>query len=88
VLEAWVQEGLQPHLTLLFDVPTEVAAVRLAKAREPDRFEQEQADFHRRVREAYLRRAKHHPERIRVIDGSCTLEEVRQQLTRILEGLA
>lgn len=88
MLEAWVQEGLQPHLTLLFDVPTEVAAARLAHAREPDRFEREQADFHRRVRNAYLRRARAHPERIRVIDGSRTLEDVREQLTRILENLA
>ncbi|MCP5277016.1 MAG: dTMP kinase [Thiobacillus sp.] len=88
VLEAWVQEGLQPHLTLLFDVPTEVAAARLANAREPDRFEREQADFHRRVRDAYLRRARKHPGRIRVVDGSRTLDEVRQQLSHILEALA
>ena len=87
VLETWVQEGLQPHLTLLFDVPTEVAAARLANAREPDRFEREQADFHRRVREAYLRRAQRNPERIRVIDGSRSLEEVRSQLQGILEPL-
>jgi dTMP kinase len=88
VLEGWVQEGLQPHLTLLFDVPTEVAAARLANAREPDRFERERADFHRRVREAYLSRARKHPDRIRVVDGSRTLEEVRQQLISILEALA
>jgi dTMP kinase len=86
VLEDWVQEGLQPHLTLLFDVPTEVAAVRLAHAREPDRFEREQADFHARVREAYLRRARKHPKRIRVMDGSRTLEEVRAQLRQTLES--
>lgn len=88
VLEQWVQQGLQPHLTLLFDVPTEVAAARLAATRQPDRFEGEQADFHRRVREAYLRRAQRHPERIRVIDASRSLEEVRQQLAVILENRA
>lgn len=88
ILESWVQEGLQPHLTLLFDLPTEVAAARLAGAREPDRFERERADFHARVRTAYLRRAQAHPERIRVIDGGRPLEDVREQLTRILENLA
>jgi dTMP kinase len=87
VLETWVQEDLQPHLTLLFDVPPEVAAARLANAREPDRFEREQADFHRRVRDAYLRRARQYANRIRVIDGSLGLNEVRQQLVRILEKL-
>lgn len=88
VLEEWVQDGLQPHLTLLFDVPTEVAAKRLANAREPDRFERERADFHTRVRDAYLRRAQKHAKRIRVIDGSRTLEEVRSQLQQILESWA
>lgn len=87
VLETWVQEDLQPHLTLLFDVPPEVAAARLANAREPDRFEREQADFHRRVRDAYLRRARQYANRICVIDGSLGLNEVRQQLVRILEKL-
>jgi len=86
VLEHWVQGDLQPHLTLLFDVPTDIAAIRLANAREPDRFEREQSDFHRRVRAAYLRRAEQHPQRIRVIDGSQTVPEVRAQLERILEA--
>lgn len=86
MLEHWVQGDLQPQLTLLFDVPTEIAAVRLAHAREPDRFEREQGDFHRRVRAAYLRRAGQHPQRMRVIDGSQSLPEVRMQLERILEA--
>jgi dTMP kinase len=88
VLESWVQADLDPDLTLLFDLPTEIAAERLASARSPDRFEREQADFHARVRAAYLRRAERHPERIKVIDGSRSLEAVRAQLTGILESWA
>jgi dTMP kinase len=88
ILENWVHGDLQPDLTLLFDVPTEVAAARLANAREPDRFEREQGEFHGRVRAAYLRRAASHPERIRVIDGSRSLAEVRAQLAGILEEVA
>ncbi len=84
-LEDWVHGSLQPDLTLLFDIPTEMAAARLANAREPDRFEREQGEFHARVRAAYLRRAAAHPERIRVIDGSRTLDQVREQLADILE---
>ncbi len=87
-LEQWVHGDLQPDLTLLFDVPTEIAAVRLANAREPDRFEREQGAFHARVRAAYLRRAASHPQRIRVIDGSRTLDEVRAQLAVILGAFA
>lgn len=83
-LEQWVHGDLQPDLTLLFDVPTDVAAARLANAREPDRFEREQSEFHARVRAAYLRRAAAHPQRIRVVDGSRSLDEVRAQLAVIL----
>ena len=88
LLEDWVQGDLQPDLTLLFDVPIEVAAARLANARDPDRFEREQGEFHARVRAAYLRRAAAHPQRIRVIDGSRSLEQVREQLAGILENSA
>lgn len=86
-LEAWVHADLQPDLTLLFDLPTEIAALRLASARSPDRFEREQADFHARVRAAYLRRAERHPGRIRVVDGSRNVDAVRAQLVAILEAL-
>jgi dTMP kinase len=87
VLEEWVHGDLQPDLTLLFDVPTEVAQARLSAAREPDRFELEKMDFHARVRAAYLRRAERFPNRIRIIDGSQTLDQVRIQLAAILDTL-
>lgn len=87
-LEQWVHADLQPDLTLLFDIPTEIAALRLANAREPDKFEREQGEFHARVRAAYLARAAAHPQRIRIIDGSRSLEEVRAQLASLMESLA
>lgn len=86
VLEGWVQQGLQPDLTLLFDVASEVAEARRSAVRAPDRFEREQAAFHLRVREAYLRRAAAHPGRIKVLDGSRTVEEVRGQIRALLEA--
>lgn len=87
ILEAWVQAGLQPDLTLLFDIPGEVAQARLSGAREPDRFEREKLEFHAKVRAAYLARAERHPDRIRVIDGSQDFNSVRRQLESILEAL-
>lgn len=84
VLEEWIHGGLQPDLTLLFDVAGEIAQSRLSAAREPDRFERERLDFHGRVRTAYLSRAKRFPERIRIIDGCRSLDEVRQQIRSIL----
>ncbi|MDD3529638.1 MAG: dTMP kinase [Gallionellaceae bacterium] len=87
VLEQWVHGDLQPDLTLLFDVPGEIAQARLGAARTPDRFERERQDFHARVRAAYLRRAARYPQRIRVVDGSRALDEVRAQLADILRKM-
>ena len=69
-LAQWVHAGTNPDLTLLFDVPQAVAAARLAGAREPDRFEREQAAFHERVRERYLLLARAEPARFRLIDAT------------------
>lgn len=86
-LEDWVQRGLQPDLTLLFDLPTEVAAGRMAGTRVPDRFEQEAADFHRRVRTAYLRRAEEAPQRIAVLDASRGIADIQADIVVHLERL-
>jgi dTMP kinase len=85
VLEDWVHADLQPDLTFLFDLAPEIAAQRLSSARAPDRFESEKTDFHARVRAAYLRRADQFAARIKIIDGSCSLDQVRQQLNMVLE---
>lgn len=80
-LENWVQEGLQPDLTLLFDLPIDIASQRMAgAARQLDRFEQEKADFHERVRAAYLARAAQMPARVKVIDSRMTVEHIQKQL--------
>ncbi|WP_371133564.1 dTMP kinase [Methyloversatilis sp.] len=87
VLEQWVQRGLQPGLTLLFDLPCEVAAQRLAASGgDPDRFEREQADFFNRVRAAYLGRASADPVRMRVIDASVRPGLVSNRLEEILSS--
>lgn len=84
ILEQWVQEDLQPDITLLFDVPVEVSIARLAGARSPDKFERESADFFTRIRNAYLERASKNPQRFRVIDGSKSLEEVAKAVKDII----
>jgi dTMP kinase len=87
ILERWVQDGLQPDLTLYFDLSPEVARTRIAGARKPDRFEQEELVFFERVRAAYLARARANPDRIRVIDAAGTVQAVRQRLAAILAAL-
>lgn len=86
-LEAWVHPELQPDLTLLFDVPVDISASRLADARSPDKFEQQNTAFFTRVREAYLQRAAKAPGRFRVIDGSQSIEQVRASVLQALESI-
>jgi dTMP kinase len=86
-LEQWVHPHLQPDLTLVFDVPLEVARQRLDATRTLDKFEQEQADFFSRCRNEYLRRAAQFPDRIAVIDSTRSIEETRTDITRALERL-
>jgi dTMP kinase len=86
-LEAWVQEDLQPDITLLFDVPVEVSLQRLAGARTPDKFEAQGAEFFARLRAQYLARAAEYPQRFRVIDANRSLEEVKKSVEEIILSL-
>lgn len=86
-LEEWVLGDFKPDLTLLFDVAPKIAARRRAQARVADRFEQEQAAFFTRVREAYLLRAKAEPDRIRVVDSALDIELIRADLDWILQTI-
>ena len=83
-LEQWVQGDFQPDLTLLFDVPVAVSTQRLAGARNPDRFEQENADFFERIRNAYLARAEQFPRRFRIIDSGKPIPNIHSELEEIL----
>jgi dTMP kinase len=80
-LEALVHPRRQPDATFLFDVDPAVAAARQrAQSRDPDRFEREGEAFFRRVRDAYLDRAREHPGRIHIVEASGRLDEVRARL--------
>jgi len=84
-LEHWVQQGLQPDLTLVFDVPVELAKRRLAaNASELDRFEREGQGFFERVRAGYLERATADPRRVQVVDASGSQAEVKKIVENII----
>jgi dTMP kinase len=85
-LESWVQEGRQPELTFLFDLPPEVAAERLRSARQPDRFEAQDAAFFQRVRQAYLDRMAAQPARFALIDARQSPAAVSAQVEAVLQA--
>ncbi|SUA51450.1 Thymidylate kinase [Oligella ureolytica] len=79
-----VHPELEPDLTLLFDLPLEIARARMLRERQLDRFEQEQADFFERVRAAYLKRANDDPERFVIIDSSQPKERVAKRVCQAI----
>jgi dTMP kinase len=86
-LHRLVLAGLRPQVTLLLDLAPEVGLARargaLAEGRRSQaesRFEQEALEFHRRVREGYLRLAREEPERFRVVDAAQDAEQVQADL--------
>ncbi|GEK72323.1 MULTISPECIES: dTMP kinase [Halomonas] len=90
-LEAFVQQGLQPDLTLLLDMPMAAAQRRLEGRLEHsggqrDRFERERGEFFEAVRQAYLARAAAAPERIAVVDADRALADVQAELGRRLDA--
>lgn len=86
-LETWVQGDLRPDLTILLDVPLEVALQRIENSREKDRFEQENGDFFQKVRQTYLQRAAVQPARYAVVDSSLDKTTTQLQIENALNQL-
>ena len=72
-----------PDLTLLFDLPIDVALQRAEKRSELDRFEREPKDFHSRIRDSYLELASNN-HRIKTVDSSKDKESVSIQVEKHL----
>jgi dTMP kinase len=71
--------GLMPDLTLVFDCPYEVSRERLGRTgRAPDRFEREDHAFFDRVRQSYLGLARADAERIRIVDASGSVGDIKK----------
>lgn len=85
-------EGLKPDLTLLFDLSINESTRRTARRTggrssgklTRDRLDIEKADFHERVRDAYLRIALAEPDRVKLIDTSGPVEKTQERLKEII----
>jgi dTMP kinase len=91
-LAGWLHGDCEPDKTVLFDVSPSVSQTRISRDtrredRQPDRFESEPEAFQRRVREAYLDRARRDPRRVAVIDASLSFAQVREELEGVLDEL-
>ncbi|MFF1574001.1 dTMP kinase [Leifsonia sp. NPDC058292] len=80
-LSLWAAEGLLPDLTILLDLDETTARARLDTSRTRyDRLEAEKAEFHARVRAAYLDLAAAEPERFLVIDAARPAEQIAEEI--------
>lgn len=80
-LSLWATEGLLPHLTVLLDLDPAVGRERLDASRTRyDRLEAEEADFHERVRAAYLVLAEAEPQRFLVLDATRPVDELQASI--------
>ena len=85
-------EGLKPDLTLLFDLSIDESTNRTARRStgknsgriSPDRLDIEKADFHARVRDAYLQIALSEPDRVKLIDTSGPVEHTQEHVKEII----
>jgi len=80
---------LKPDMTLLFDLPVEIGLQRatdrnnrLDQPSAADRFERENIDFHRRIRDGYLNILKNDPGRFRLIDANRDIKVIQQEVRR------
>ena len=73
-----------PDLTILFDLPVEIALERAKQRANLDRFEKEPIDFHNRIRNIYKSRAEEDSNRIKIVDSSVSFKEVKDQVVYII----
>lgn len=75
----------KPNLTFVFDIDIETAQQRVGKVK--DRLESEGLEFHKKVKEGYFELAKKYPNRIKIINSNKTIEEVFEQVKKIIDEI-
>lgn len=91
-LNRMASDGIQPNLTIVLDCPAAIGIARTrsragGNARGYDRFEGEQLDFHRRVREGFLTISRAEPARVRLVDSTRELHAVTADILAAVESL-
>jgi dTMP kinase len=76
-ISMWATGDLLPDLTVLLDLPGDVARARLAGEKKVfDRLENEHDDFHERVRAGFLQLAADQPQRFLVVDATASIDDI------------
>jgi len=87
-LSLWATESLIPQLTVVLDIPSDIARQRRdSDNRVFDRLEAEADDFHERVRQAYHRLADAEPDRFLMIDGQRPIDDIHAEVVSRVSAL-
>lgn len=94
MINGFSSRGLEPELTIIFDLPVEEGLRRARQRaagsdpeRAEDRFEQEEVNFHRQVRDGYLQLVREAPHRFRIVKATGSPAEIEREVFRLLEAL-
>lgn len=83
-IERAVTGGLRPDITILLDLDVEIGLKRNRGINKTDRLELEDVEFHKKVRSGYLEIAAKEPDRIKLVDGSWSIEEIHSRIVSIV----
>jgi dTMP kinase len=91
-LNRLASDGMRPDLTFVLDCPVDIGLERTRArvkggVRMPDRFEGEQLEFHRRVREGFLSIARDEPARVKLIDSTRDVAVVTAEMVNAVTAL-
>ncbi|MBU0951314.1 MAG: dTMP kinase [Elusimicrobia bacterium] len=75
--------GLKPALTIVVDIKAEDGMKRVCKNGPKDRLENENIQFHERIRKGFLQLAKREPKRIKVVAGCNSIEAIHTKIMEI-----
>ena len=80
--------GTFPDITILLDLTAEESMDRSSKREETlfieDRIESEKIDFHKRVREGFLKIAEKEPERVKIVSAIDEIENIHNKIVDLL----
>ena len=83
-MNQFATEGFMPHLTIYLLVDPQIGLNRKANQKELDRLEHEKIEFHTKVYNGYLELANRFKDRVRVVDGNCSIEEECAKVNKIV----
>ena len=74
--------GMKPNITFVFDIDIETAQKRVGNQK--DRMESAGIEFFKRVRQGYLEIAKQEPQRVKVLNGTDTIENIHSEILKLI----